>query len=645
MPLTIACRSCRSPLFVRRESLGRTVRCPNCNGNFVAGRADVIADDSGDAPAAESNPARSTMRQGLVERRPAPRPGSSPAGQIICPACHQPMLDDGSLAGQMVECVSCSQVFQVPARGQRRATPKLQPTGGSSPATTNLLIGGGILAFVTVLVVAVVVLYQKGGGPQVAQQPPADQLVGSVNAPVEQKPTVPAPTTVATPVEVRPSEPVQSTSLPPPAVTADPLASAVPPPSSTESLDLPPAGSSARPSDPVAPVQGTVKEIVDRVDPSIVRISIPGIGLGSGFVLDEKGTIITNYHVIEGAPRATVVFSDKTQVEATGFTAILPDMDLAALQITPPRALKPLPLARSRPAKGEQVLAFGAPQGLSFSVSDGIVSAVRPASEVQEILKETTGRDVYRLDLGYSLDMTWIQTSTPISPGNSGGPLVNLSGEVVGINTWSRSGENLNFAISAEQIAVLLQRATGSVQPFGNLPKPRAGQVHQISKAQSERTRQYWDKIYEAHQAMLTSAKKEKKKLADGPKWLANAARLRKFAVTIKKLDVRDVDLDLVLITTRLAQNVEEIATALEDGANALPKGKLDTRTARSSSYRSAVWRYESATSSNRRLCEKFDYLRIAYIALYGGDFRVIFDVTGDETSDGLTKDEKSSPN
>ncbi|MGH7134703.1 MAG: S1C family serine protease, partial [Pirellulales bacterium] len=438
------------------------------------------------------------------------------------------------------------------------------------------------------------------------------------------------------PGSVQPVEP--SVSPPPPAIAERAVAEVAANPPATPGVSQSSLPVAHEPQTAAAP--RTVKEIVDLVEPSIVRISIPGVGLGSGFVLDEQGTIVTNYHVIEGATMANVVFSDKSEAVATGFLAIVPEMDLAALKITPPRALRPLPLAKSRPSKGEQMLAFGAPQGLSFSVSDGIVSAVRSGEEVQSVLLETSGRDVYRLDLGYSLDMTWIQTSTPISPGNSGGPLVNLAGEVVGINTWSRSGENLNFAISAEQVAVLSQRATANAQPFSLLP-PRRTKSNSVSKSEVERTLQYWNEIYDAYQAMLTAAKKDPKKPAsDAVAWSSQATRLRRFAQGLRKLDVRDVELNLVLITTKFAQNMEEVADALEEGAKLLPRGKLDPRTARSSAYVRVYFRYQRLVANNRRYCHDFDLLRIAFAKAFDIDFRTIFQ-EGDDLGAGLTEAKK----
>ncbi|MGH7135165.1 MAG: S1C family serine protease, partial [Pirellulales bacterium] len=225
--------------------------------------------------------------------------------------------------------------------------------------------------------------------------------------------------------------------------------------------------------------QASTQQIVERVEPSLVVVEVAlekGTSQGSGFLLDKQGTFVTNYHVIEGAKSVEVKFRDKSTAAVPGYLAILPGKDLAILRCQPgARKLEPLPLAATQPAKGEAVLTFGAPLGFGATVSDGIVSAIRSGSDVSEILNGKSDNDVYSNSLGYDLDATWLQVTAPISPGNSGGPLVNMRGEVLGLNTWSlRSGQNLNFAISAQHIKTLLTSASAN-HPFAELPKPREG--------------------------------------------------------------------------------------------------------------------------------------------------------------------------
>ncbi len=220
---------------------------------------------------------------------------------------------------------------------------------------------------------------------------------------------------------------------------------------------------------------GATKRVVQTVEPAVVKIEVPGIGLGSGFVIDDQGTIATNYHVIEGAKSATATFlSDKSKFNVEGFLVVSPGKDLAILKIRPGgRALQSLPLAAARPEKGDSVLAFGAPKGFEGSVSDGIISSVRSGSDIRDLLMGGSKRDIYTDMLGYDQDAIWLQTTAPISGGNSGGPLVNLKGEVVGLNTWNRTdGQNLNFAISAEHIRQVMLSAQSGLRPLSELPKP-----------------------------------------------------------------------------------------------------------------------------------------------------------------------------
>ena len=198
-----------------------------------------------------------------------------------------------------------------------------------------------------------------------------------------------------------------------------------------------------------------------------------GAFTGSGFVIDKQGTIVTNYHVIEDATEGTVVFSDKTSTPITGYVGAWPEKDIAVLHVEcPPDKLHPLDLATSPPRQGERVAAFGSPLGLSRSVSEGIVSAVRQSKEL-------------RVFAPLEIDALLIQTTTPISHGNSGGPLVNMKGAVVGINTLSCKsfgGENVNFAVSAADVQPVLWEKSKNPFPLpvGDTAPSTAGKVRRI---------------------------------------------------------------------------------------------------------------------------------------------------------------------
>lgn len=248
--------------------------------------------------------------------------------------------------------------------------------------------------------------------------------------------------------------------------------------------------------------QDNISQLVAKVDPSVVMISIGNESLGSGFVIDPSGVIATNYHVIEGAKEASVIFpanKDKTSYKVEGFVAILPAKDFALIRIR--SGDKPFPhlsLAENEPAKGERVFAFGSPLGLSGSVSDGIVSAVRSGSELREIFLKMARHDVFKDAMGYDLDSQWLQITAPISPGNSGGPLVNTRGEVVGINTWifgGGMGQNLNFSLSAANLRQYIAGAGTNVLPLSDLPPPQKNRRDRMTAGDPEKTFTMWKSL------------------------------------------------------------------------------------------------------------------------------------------------------
>jgi S1-C subfamily serine protease len=200
-------------------------------------------------------------------------------------------------------------------------------------------------------------------------------------------------------------------------------------------------------------------DLIELVEPAVVRIDVETAGgraHGSGFVVDDQGTIVTNFHVVEGARSARATFRDGTSLDLAGTLLLIPEKDIAVARVKPGGGQRPatsvLRLATAPPRKGEAVMAFGAPEGLSFTASQGIVSALRTSAELEDQVGERT-----RLK-----DAALIQTDAAISPGSSGGPLVNRAGEVVGITTLThRIGQNLNFAVSSAHIREAIGDAAG----------------------------------------------------------------------------------------------------------------------------------------------------------------------------------------
>jgi putative serine protease PepD len=117
----------------------------------------------------------------------------------------------------------------------------------------------------------------------------------------------------------------------------------------------------------------SVAELIEAVEPSVVQVETRS-GFGSGFVLDESGLIVTCRHCIDTAFEATVVFADGRRAPVTGIVIDSAKADIAVLAIEPIGPLVPLPLATRAPKKGEPIVSFGSPGGLSFSTSEGSVS-------------------------------------------------------------------------------------------------------------------------------------------------------------------------------------------------------------------------------------------------------------------------------
>jgi serine protease Do len=183
------------------------------------------------------------------------------------------------------------------------------------------------------------------------------------------------------------------------------------------------------------------------------RRQVVGEGVGSAFVYDPNGLIITNNHVIEGASEIYVVFGRKKQVKAT-IVGRDPRTDVAVIRVEE-KNLPYLPLGDSEAVRvGDWVVAIGNPFALSHTVSAGIISA-----------RGRTIQDVKGLDESGYYD--FLQTDASINPGNSGGPLLDMAGRVVGMNTAiRRAANNIGFAIPVNMIKELLPRllADGSVK-------------------------------------------------------------------------------------------------------------------------------------------------------------------------------------
>lgn len=197
----------------------------------------------------------------------------------------------------------------------------------------------------------------------------------------------------------------------------------------------------------------TASEAFEKVAPAVVIVSANGVtdysgiipqevdGMGSGFIINEEGYILTNYHVIEGAKEVVVTLSDGRDVKAK-VVNYDQNQDIAMLKLNDDSVKVPavVELGDSDALRpGEEVLAIGTPLSKDFNqtITGGLVSAVNRTVETSTGVK-----------------LNLIQTDAAINPGNSGGPLINTKGEVVGINTLKMSGgaEGIGFSIPINEV-------------------------------------------------------------------------------------------------------------------------------------------------------------------------------------------------
>lgn len=216
-------------------------------------------------------------------------------------------------------------------------------------------------------------------------------------------------------------------------------------------------------------------DIYERSNPGVVAIQVlttSGNGLGSGFVIDEEGHIITNFHVIEGVSDIEVDFPSgfKTRGEVIGTDT---DSDLAIVKVNaPPEELHPLPLGDSSEIKvGQTVVAIGSPFRFNGTMTTGIISSL---GRTLSSLRTAPGGSFFTAG-----DI--IQTDAAINPGNSGGPLLNLNGEVIGVNraieTYNINAEEdpLNSGIGFAIAINTVKRVIPSLISEGNYDYPYLG--------------------------------------------------------------------------------------------------------------------------------------------------------------------------
>ena len=220
---------------------------------------------------------------------------------------------------------------------------------------------------------------------------------------------------------------------------------------------------------PVDVEEDLITNLYERVGPAVVHITsrvtsmnfffgaVPSEGTGSGFILDDEGLVVTNFHVVEGADSIVVTLSDESTSQAT-IVGIDPPNDLALLRIeAPPQGLTPVELGDSSTLRvGQRAIAIGNPFGLDRTLTVGVISALgRP-------LQTTEDNVIFNV----------VQTDAAINPGNSGGPLLDSRGRVIGVNTAIRQdAQGIGFAVPVDTV----RRVVPALIEQGYYPHPWLG--------------------------------------------------------------------------------------------------------------------------------------------------------------------------
>jgi serine protease Do len=202
--------------------------------------------------------------------------------------------------------------------------------------------------------------------------------------------------------------------------------------------------------------------LYQKVLPSVMTLRIENKSgekyVGSAFLAVKENVAVTAWHVIHDAIRVTAKFPDGTTCDVEGYLDKDETKDIALLRVENRGRFPMLPIATMTPLVGSRAYVIGSPKGYEFSISDGLLSQVQ----------KVDGFNQY-------------QVSCPFSPGNSGGPILNGQGEVLGIAAWTRNGaQNLNFATPAQETSSL--KTDGPLKRWKNQPGKRVAMFSSDSR-------------------------------------------------------------------------------------------------------------------------------------------------------------------
>ncbi|QDT14974.1 trypsin-like peptidase domain-containing protein [Alienimonas californiensis] len=414
MSVKFSCPACAASIVAREDKLGRRARCPKCGEPIIVG--------GGEAPSAL-------------------RDASSIVVAPDDPTAGGPAADD-AFTGEVPELIPGLPTGPSAVRPVAR-TRRSRSRGGKPPVGMAWKLGGAGAAL-TLIAAGVGAAFYFGAGDEEPETNPALARLndgGGMSARL-------------------PVDDVEED-------LADGFALA----------GMNGAGSGLPPGEELS-----IPEVIARVSPGVVRITMydedgDEVGLGSGFVVggpgadgsaaDGSGLVATNYHVISEGDRAVAHFRDGQEREVVGVRGWDAQRDLAVLELESlPAGAVPLPLAETLPLAGSQTVAVGHPGGFQFTTTAGIVSALQRTDQLP---------DGARQFLSAPADQMWVQTNATISGGNSGGPLLNLRGEVIGINTWVVGERGLGFAAAAWDLGELIRRADPEPTALADLPSDPGG--------------------------------------------------------------------------------------------------------------------------------------------------------------------------
>jgi predicted Zn finger-like uncharacterized protein len=413
MPIQVVCSGCQASFRAKDELAGRRVKCPKCGGEIIVASAAVVEAEPAlpqivEAPKPAAAAAKPMAKAKCIGE--PNQPASAPAAQQPFVTPQTPAPAKPAIAPVVEVAASSPFAFDLNAAPAKRKTspaptkkPVATPAAAAADDKPRKMPSPWLLAVVGVIVIALV-----GGGLFIFRG--GDDKVEPVAA-VAPK--------AATPVS------------PQPAVV-------------------------------VPPREEELADVVERLKTGVVLITLMDnkgdtLGLGTGFLINDKKHAVTNHHVIKGGARGTVRFSNGIITEIKSVVAVDKPRDLAIVELDfVPEQAVPLKLtADANLRQGTKVVAIGHPRGLDYSVTEGIISALRTTVELPENAREF---------LEAPDNQQWIQTTAAISGGNSGGPLMLPDGRVVGINTWVAGGENLGFAGHVRHILDLTAKGAGAAR-------------------------------------------------------------------------------------------------------------------------------------------------------------------------------------